>query len=137
LQAVHPRHHDVEKRQVPAALLKAAQGFGGRRCSAHFVAIFGQPAGKGLCDYGFVVNDKDASTAIDSDAARSEAVAPGCCCHEFVPPAGRTTANFAPRPNPASTSMRPPCRLMIPCASDKPNPVPLPAGLVVKNGSNR
>ena len=40
-----------------------------------------------------------------------------------------------PRPGALSTSIRPLCLRMIPCVIDRPSPVPVPTGLVVKKGS--
>ena len=48
---------------------------------------------------------------------------------------GRITLNVLPRPTALSTSIRPPCRVTMPCTTESPSPVPLPASLVVKNGS--
>src|ERR1019366_9392964 len=48
---------------------------------------------------------------------------------------GRWTRKQVPSPGLLSTSMRPPCPVMMPCEIDRPNPVPSPTGLVVKNGS--
>ena len=56
-------------------------------------------------------------------------VAEHCTC------AGRDTVKVVPMPGELFTSIFPPCWRMIPNALDSPSPVPLPSGLVVKNGS--
>ncbi len=43
----------------------------------------------------------------------------------------QATENLLPRPASLSTSMSPPWRLAIPCATERPSPVPSPARLVV------
>jgi len=48
---------------------------------------------------------------------------------------GRMIRKVVPRLTSLSNSMRPPWRVMMPCTTDKPSPVPLSLGLVEKNGS--
>ena len=48
---------------------------------------------------------------------------------------GSSTPNVVPRPGTLSTVMVPPCSSMMLRHSDRPSPVPSPAGFVVKNGS--
>src|SRR6185503_6246017 len=48
---------------------------------------------------------------------------------------GRYTLKLLPTPTCDSTSMRPRCSSKMPYATERPSPVPLPCGLVVKNGS--
>ena len=50
-------------------------------------------------------------------------------------PQGIVTVNVVPAPGPLSTAILPPCASMIPCVTAKPNPVPCPTSLEVKNGS--
>ena len=51
---------------------------------------------------------------------------------------GSRTANVLPRPAPGlEAEIVPPCWLMIRWLIERPRPVPCPAGLSVKNGSNR
>src|ERR1700677_1196920 len=54
-----------------------------------------------------------------------------------TPPRGRTILNSVHSPGRVSTSIDPPCCLtMMSWLMDRPNPVPSPAGFVVKNGLN-
>lgn len=48
---------------------------------------------------------------------------------------GRRTVKVVPSSTLDSTSMRPPCLVTVLYDSDRPSPVPLPTGLVVKKGS--
>ena len=50
---------------------------------------------------------------------------------------GKAIRKRAPPSGRFSATIRPPMRLMMPWLIDRPRPVPLPVGLVVKNGSNR
>jgi hypothetical protein len=56
-------------------------------------------------------------------------VAAHCTC------AGRDTVKVVPMPGELFSSIFPLCWRMIPKPLDSPSPVPLPSGLVVKNGS--
>src|SRR4030067_932816 len=48
---------------------------------------------------------------------------------------GNSMMNIVPRPVSLSTRISPLCCLMIPYVTERPSPVPFPAGLVVKKGS--
>src|SRR6266581_4589658 len=118
----HVRHHHVERR-----LVHQLQGLGPAFHEHHLPvgAHLAQHALKALEDQRLIVHKKDAflHAALLLDA-------PACCGM------GRRMAKVVPLPTSVSNVMIPPClSATTEWAMARPWPVPLPTGLVVKNGS--
>src|SRR5262249_60041020 len=87
---------------------------------AHAVALAGQGLGQELARDLIVVDDQEHRRGGG---------------HASVLRAGRQTRNVAPLPSSLSTSIRPLCSRTISAVMKRPRPVPWPASLVEKNGS--
>src|SRR5208283_2264808 len=119
------RHVDVGEDENEACAIRGAdalEGFARRLRERHGEArgaqLLTELLAEKLGDVGLVVHDQDQRI-------------------HAAPARGRTRVNWVKAPGSVMTSMVPPCCLTtMSWLSDRPSPVPSPAGLVVKNGLN-
>src|SRR5581483_1584086 len=99
---------------------------GGRVRGGHGIAFGTQEFTESLGQLAIVIHDQNLDV--------------GCVAHNataaFACQMGNSTAALVPSPGELSIRIWPPCSVTMFLAMARPRPVPLPIGLVVKNGSN-
>src|SRR5882672_362369 len=114
----------------------------------HFVGHAGEELAPGARRrFGPVVRGLEFPDEIESRLGQAARRSPGVGSSGTEPPTEGASAagcdpatrkrrrNVVPRPSSLSTRISPPWARMIPNVTARPSPVPLPGGLVVKNGS--
>src|SRR5271156_5971427 len=132
VQAAHPRHVDIREDQnerLTGDGVDQLKRFGCRAREIHLEAAITNLAPELLAEQclnvGFVIDHEDTRAHIFPPEPIDAALR------------GRMIRNSVKAPGSVSTSIAPPCCFATTSwLSDRPRPVPSPAGLVVKNGSN-
>jgi len=120
-------HDDVREHEVDAVVLKLAQRRFGIGDAADAVAELLQQADADSRDLGIILDQQHCATAAERR----------CLCRFRTGasvPRGNRMVKVVPLPSSLATFTVPPAWCAKPCTWDRPRPVPLPIGLVVKNG---
>ena len=130
-EAVHlAGHHDVGKHEIDAVVLDLAQRRFGIRDAAHGIAELLEQADADGGDIGIVFDQQHRAAAAGSRTPAISLRLRGSVSR------GSRIVTSVPLPSSLVTFTVPPAWCAKPCTCDRPSPVPLPTGLVVKNGSN-
>src|SRR5690606_31160042 len=133
---VHVRDDEVERVGLePRDRVRDARSLDGDRAPA------AHGAGDRVAHRALVVRDEDATAGEDGGGFRSgHGSGVPCRVPEAQPAAawrGSRIVKRAPPPPASDASIVPPCASTMRLEMARPSPVPVPAGLVVKNGVNR
>src|SRR5579884_1556281 len=127
--AVHPRHANVDQRDVVRAGDESGERLAAIRKRLRFESLIGEHAVQRLANHILVVDDQNPALHTRAPVSLSGNAAVTGCGN------GSCIVNSAPAPGADCAAMVPPCCSTILRATASPRPVRCSSSLVVKNGS--